>query len=300
MSKILYTMAFAAGILCSLKPASGQDALTMQDINFNTINYNSAFTIEKNEVFGASLTNTTGGGIQDAGQINFMAYTQLKSADLALGTRVNSKYFGFLRTSNFELNTAKKIQLNSSSAFLASIGVGMQFSALRSGEFNEFVDQGDPIFNNDEFPQYRFTFSFGLGYIWKNLSVGLSMPAFAKTESNLNPIYIQNTSYKYEASEDIVIHPQLLLFGSDVKAITGELSAKAEYKERVWLKAGYRSSNTFVGGLGVMVSGIDIGYAYNAFFQEFNAVVPATHNINLTFRIITGGTEAAGRKYQLD
>ncbi|MEM9051908.1 MAG: type IX secretion system membrane protein PorP/SprF, partial [Bacteroidota bacterium] len=74
----------------------------------------------------------------------------------------------------------------------------------------------------------------------------------------------------------------------------------AEYKEKVWLKAGYRSSNTFVGGLGVMVSGIEIGYAYNAFFQEFNAVVPANHNINLTFRIIPGGPEAAGRKYQLD
>lgn len=281
--------------------ASAQDALTMQDINFNTINYNTAFTSEKTEIFGASLTNTTGGGIQDAGQINFLAYTQLKSSGLALGTRINSKYFGFLRTTAFELNTAKRLQLSPNSVFLTSIGVGMQFSALRSGEFNEYVDQLDPIFMSDEFPQYRFTFSFGVGYVWKDkLRVGLSMPSFAKTESSLNPIYVFNSSYKLEVSEDFKVSPEVLLFGSDVKALTGELNARGDYKDRVWLKAGYRTSNTFVGAIGVNVSGIEIGYAYNAFFQEFNAIVPSNHNINLTFSIQPGGAESAGRKYQLN
>ncbi len=277
-----------------------QDALTMQDINFDRINYNTAFTIEKTETVGASLTNTTSGGIQNTGQINFLAYSQLKSAGLALGLRVNSKYFGFLRTTQFELNTAKRVQLNSNSAFMAALGVGMQFSALRKGEVNEYADQMDPILLNGEFPQYRFTFSFGLGYVWKKkLRLGLSMPAFAKTESDLNPVYIFNGSYEVEASEDIRVLPEILAFGSGVQAFTGELNGRLEYKERVWIKAGYRTSNTFVGGAGVMVSGIEIGYAYNTWFSEYNSVLPSSHNINLSFRIAPGGANAQDRKYQL-
>lgn len=300
MKNFIYTSILTLLAIFVMPTAKAQDALTMLDINFNSINYNTAFIAEKSEVFGASLTNTTAGGIQNTGQINFLAYTQLKSAGIAIGTRVNSKYFGFLRTTQFELNSAKRVQLNSSSAFMASIGMGMQFTSIRSGEINEYADQMDPILQNGEFPQYRFSFSFGLGYVWKNkLRLGLSVPNFAKTESDLNPVYIFNGSYGVNISEDFLLKPEILAFGSSVKALTGEFNARSEFKEKVWLKVGYRTSNTFVGGIGVMVSGIEVGYAYNTWFSEYQSVVPSSHNINLTFRITPGGAEGKERKFQL-
>jgi type IX secretion system PorP/SprF family membrane protein len=267
-----------------------QDALTMQDINFNRINYNSAYFAEKSEMFGASLTSTSGGGIQNTGQVNFLAYSTLQSADLAIGIRMNSKYFGYLRTSNFELNTAKKLQLTNNSILMASIGIGLQLTSLRTGQFNEYVDQLDPIFENSEFPQYRFTFSFALAYVWnEKLKLGISLPNFAKTESKFNLSYVFNSSYEFEATDDLKFTPEILVFGSDIKPFSGELNVRADYKELLWLKLGYRTTQTFVAGMGVQLSTFEIGYSYNVWMQSYNVILPSTHNINLTFRIPSEG-----------
>lgn len=296
--KTLRKLCFASAVMVTFG-LQAQDALTMQDINFSTVNYNTAFTAEVPEKFGASLTNTSGGGIQNTGQINFLAYTQLSDAKLALGTRINSKYFGLYRTSDVQLTAAKRIQLNSQSAIMAGINVGMQFTAIRNGQLNQYVDQMDPALANDEFPQYRFIVGLGLGYVWKEtLRLGLSLPSFGKTESDFNPVYVFNGSYALSASEEIDLLPEVLLFGAGAAPIQAEFNAKGTYKEMFWLKAGWRTQNVFVGGMGVHVSAVSIGYVYNAFFQEYSTVVPAAHNINLTFRLSEGNGDSK-RKYQL-
>lgn len=282
--KNLYTVACGL-LLLSATSVLAQDALTMQDINFNRFNYNTAFIAEKNES-GLSLTNTNGGAVQNTGQLNFTAYTQLKSAQIAIGTHINSKYFGLYRTSSFELDFAKSIKLSENSILMAGLGLGLQFTSIRSGELNQYVDQADAMLATGVFPQYRFVNSLGLGYIWKDkLTAGISLPSFAKTESSFNPIFIANGSYKIVAKQDLMIVPELLLFGSGVKPFSAEINSKAVYKDKVWVKLGYRSTNTFVGALGVNLSGFSIGYAYNAYYQEFRTIIPRTHNINITFQI---------------
>lgn len=277
---IAFALLFTGGL-------SAQDALTMQDINFATVNYNTAFFAEKAERFSASLTNTSGGGIQNTGQVNFLAYTQLSNAHMALGARVNSKYFGLYRTTTAELSSAKRIQLNSKSSLMAGINVGMQFTALRSGELNEYVDQLDPILVNDDFPQYRFVFGLGLGYVWnEKLRAGISLPSFGKTESDFNATYIANVSYDIKAGEKMDVSPEVLFYGADVSPFQAEINAKAVYNEFVWVKAGYRTQSVFVAGLGIQKSSVSIGYMYNAYFQEYQTVVPAAHHINLSFRLL--------------
>lgn len=282
----------------SLSGIHAQDALTMQDINFDHVGYNTAFISHRDEPVAVYLTNTTGGGIQEAGQINFVGYGQVKKSGLALGARVNSKYFGLFRTSVVEVLTAKKIPLNGESFLMAGLGVGMQFSSLRTGELNSHVDRMDPMLVNGAFPQYRFVFGFGLGYSWRNkLHAGISMPTIARTESVFYPIYIANVSYNIVGGADFALEPEMLLFGSDIKPVSGELNTKLIYKEMFWVKMGGRTTRTFVGGIGVDTPFISVGYAYNGFMQEFGMVVPATHHINLSFRLAQDGD--GKRKFQL-
>lgn len=298
--KDLYKIALSAlAIMAMINTAKSQDALTINNTNFHESCFNTAYIAEKEEPLAASLTNTTGGGIQNTGQINFLAYSQLSKAGLSMGTRVNSKYFGLFRTSTVEIIAAKKIAINSSSALSAGFGMGMQFTSIRTGELNNYVDLQDPMLANDAFPQYRFVFGFGLGYTWRNkFKAGISMPSLARTESKFYPIYIANSSYLIQVSDDFGVEPQLLLFGSDIAPISAEVNAKVDYRKQFWIKLGGRSTSTFVGGIGVDTPFISVGYAYNAYFQEFKGIVPATHNINLAFRIAADG-EGKGRKFQL-
>ncbi|NEN24301.1 type IX secretion system membrane protein PorP/SprF [Cryomorpha ignava] len=294
-SAIRFTILAYSILLCL--SANAQDALLMQNINFSEFGYNSAFIADDDATFTVALTNTTGGGIQNTGQINFQGFTQLEKSGLAIGTRVESKYYGLFRTSTMQFETAKKVRLNANSHLFAGFGAGMQFNSLRTNELNEFVNRTDPMLVDNAFPQYRFIFGFGLGYNYLNkLKAGFSMPSFARTESDFNPIYLANVSYRIQAGEVIGIRPEALMFGSNVAPISAEFSAKIDFKNQVWIKAGARTTNTLVGAIGVDTRYITIGYAYNGFLQEFSAIVPAIHNINITFR---SGSKNPEKRLQL-
>lgn len=274
-------------ILAAGRTGKCQDVLTMQDINFAETGYNTAFIAETDVPLSISLTNTSGGGIQNMGQINFLGYTCLPNSAMALGMRVNSKYYGLFRTSTVQLQTAKRVQLNENSFVYAGIGFGMQFNSLRTSELNGYVDRQDPMLVDNAFPQYRFDFGFGLGYsIGDKLKAGFSMPSFARTESTFYPLYIANLSYHFKTSEAFGLQPEVLFFGSDIAPVSGELSAKIDYKKQFWIKMGGRSTRAFVGGIGIDLTSISIGYAYNAYMPDFQTIVPAVHHINLSFRLV--------------
>ena len=279
-------IAFAALAIGAGYSAASQDALLMQNTHFAEFGYNTAYIADEAANFTVSLTNVSGGGIQNTGQINFQAFCALEKAGMALGTRVESKYFGLFRTSTVQLDAAKKVRLNASSHLFAGIDVGMQFNSLRTCELNPYVDREDPMLVDDAFPQYRFILGFGLGYNrLDKLKAGFSMPSFTRTESDFSPVYIANVSYRITAKEILGIRPEILVFGSESVPFSGELNAAVDWKDQIWIKFGARTTNALVGGVGVNTRYISVGYAYNGFLQEFGTIVPATHNIHLAAEV---------------
>lgn len=279
---LLSILLLAAGLT-----AKSQDALLMQNINFGETGYNTAFIAEKDVQLSISLTNSTGGGIQNMGQMNFLGYTCLEQAGIALGLQVNSKYYGLFRTTTVELQTAKRVWLNENSHLYAGIDIGMQFNSLRTSELNAYVDRQDPMLADNTFPQYRFAFGFGIGYKYRDkLKAGISMPSFAMTESTFAPLYIANLSYQINASEIFGLRPEVLLFGSDIAPVSAELSAKVDFKKKFWIKMGGRTTRVFVGGIGIDTPFLSVGYAYNAYMPNFQSIVPAIHHIHLNFRLV--------------
>lgn len=279
--------------------ANCQAALTMRNTSFDESGFNTAYIAQNEDPVTLTLTNTLGGGIQDMGQINFLGYTTLSEAKLSVGARINSKYYGLFRTSTVEVIAAKNVAISSSSTISAGFGMGLEFTSIRSGELNSYVDRRDPMLVDDVFPQYRYIFGFGIAYTWRNkLKAGISMPTLVRTESEFYPLYVSNVSYKMGMGEDFGIEPQLLLFGSDIAPISAEINVKVDYRKQFWIQIGGRTTRAFTGALGVNTSFIAVGYAYNAYFQKYRSIVPATHSINLTFRI-PGDKATANRQFQL-
>lgn len=297
MKKITLRFSILVFIVLFGLSAKAQDALIMQNINFSEFGYNTAFIANEDATITAALTNMTGGGIQNTGQINFQVFTPLERSGLGIGAKVDSKYYGLFRTSTTQFEVAKKVRINTNSYLFAGFSLGMQFNSLRTSELNEFINRADPMLTDNTFPQYRFIFGLGLGYtLGDKLKAGISLPSFARTESEFDPVYLANVSYRIEAGEKIGIRPEALLYGSEVAPISAELSAKFDFKKQAWIKIGARTTNTLVAAIGLDIRYISIGYAYNGFLQEFNTILPAVHTINIVFR---SGTKSPESRLQM-
>lgn len=276
----------AAFSLVIYNTSFAQDGLSMNDLNFNAYQYNSAFMAAGRSPLTTSLSTTNGGGIQNTGQLNFVAFSQMKMSDLAVGMKVNSKYFGLFRTSMLDFHVAKGIRITDKSRVMVGIGMGMQFSALRTGELNGSVDQRDPFVVNNAFPQYRFIAGLGVAYAYdERLKVGFSMPNFVKSESEFEPVNVANASYLFQINETFGVEPQVLAFGARSSGFAAEFSAKMDYSEKVWIRAGGRSNDSMLLGAGVHVGMLSIGYIYRNYYNIYEAIQPMNHSINIVFAL---------------
>lgn len=272
---------------------NAQDALTVNDLNFHKAGYNSAFIISDTPV-NVSLTTSLGSGVQNTRRLNFLAYGNIKKWGLGIGARVNSKFYGLYNVNTFELLYAKELKINDHSSFYGGLNFGVHYAGLNKNKLNNYVDFEDPFIANNELPQYRFMVGLGFGYTRHDrLKVGFSLPSLKKTNNDFYPLFVLNTSYRfdiqmegyYNNSEDGVlgIEPEILLYGTDLLPVTFEGSVKAIFTDEFWVKFGGRTTKSLLFGFGWHKSFVHMAYIYNANLQEYAQINPGVHNINVLF-----------------
>lgn len=271
---------------------NAQDALTVNDLNFGKAGYNSAFIISDSPI-NISLTTSLGPAVQDTRRLNFLAYGNLKKLGIGVGARVNSKFYGLYIVNTAELLYAKKLKINDQSSFYGGLNFGVHFVDLNENELNQHVDFEDPFILNHELPQYRFMFGLGLGYTLRDqLKVGFSLPSLMKTNNDFYPLFVLNTSYKFDiftdsdlhmAGSELSLEPEILLYGTNLLPLTFEGSIKVNYTEEFWVKAGGRSTKSLLFGFGWHKPFIHMAYVYNTNLKEYAQINPGVHNINVTF-----------------
>ena len=275
-------------------PLFAQDALTINDLNFGKAGYNTAFIIDDSPMT-VSLTTSLGPEVQNTRRLNFLAYGNLKKLGIGIGARVNSKFYGLYNVNTAELLYAKHIKVNDHSNFYGGLNFGVHFADLNENQLNTYVDFEDPFIANNELPQYRFMFGVGFGYTRHDrLKIGLSIPTLMKTNNDFYPLFVFNTSYRFDialgdyqnhAGGDLGIEPELMLYGTDLVPVTVEGSVKLNYTEEFWVKFGGRTTKSLLFGFGWHKSFVHMAYVYNANMQEYAQVNPGVHNINVTFLI---------------
>lgn len=267
--------------------AQAQDALTMQDLNFDKAAYNSAFIVQNTERFNASLTSSIGGGLQKTNQLNFMGYANVEESNFGVGLKVNSKSFGLFKTTTAELLYAKPLQINDQHSFYAGLNVGMHFAGIEMSRLTGSVDMTDPFLMENEFPQTRLTAGVGLAYTFENkLTIGVSSPSLLRSNSEFAPAYVANASYRYESiMAGISLTPQVMVYGSSSSPLTYEGSLMFGYKDALWFRVGGRSTGTINWGLGWQQNFIGVGYNYNMNTGDYSEINPGVHNLNVSFRV---------------
>ncbi len=283
MKKSIIIILISSLVFCS--KGFGQDALLMNDLNYNSVGYNSSFIAAATSKLNASFTTSIGNGIQNTSKVNFLAYANIEKYKFGVGLKLNSKFFGLFKTNTAEILYAKELKIDNDHKLFLGFNIGMHFSSLAMNKLTDQVNFDDPFLIANELPQYRLTAGLGVGYTFKNkFKAGFSIPALVKNNNDFSPVYIFNTSYRHQASQVLSLTPEVLAYGSDIEPFTIEGNLKLDYKDYVWFKIGGRSTNSTMLGIGWQHSFVNIGYIHNMYFGEYSNINQAVHNVNVTFQ----------------
>ncbi len=279
----------------------GQDALSMNDLNYNSVGYNSSFIAAATSQLNASFTTSLGNGIQNTSKVNLLAYANVEKYKFGVGLKLNSKFFGLFKTNTAEVLYAKELKINEDHKLFLGFNIGMHFSSLAMNKLTDFVDFDDPFLLENNFPQYRLTSGIGVGYTFKNkIKAGISIPVLVKNNNDFSPVYIINTSYRFQATQSLSLTPEVLAYGSDIEPFSFEGNLKLDYKDYAWFKVGGRSTKSTMLGIGWHHRFINIGYIHNMYFGEYSNINQGIHNVNVTFQFGRDAKQKANEISELE
>jgi hypothetical protein len=264
----------------------GQHLQTLNDLYFDRGNINTAYIIKDEPPLNVSLTSSLGGGVQDTRRVNLLAYSNFKALELAAGLKVNTAFYGMFKTTTIETLYAKDFSINYDHKLYTGINFGIHHVGINRSRLNEYVQLQDPLLGESEFPQYRFTAGFGIGYEYKDQwQAGVSIPSLIKNKNDFRPDFIANVKYRTMVHPDFLLEPELLLYGTRSPNLTAEANVGVTYYEIFTLKAGIRTSRTMLFGFVWRRDHLKIGYIYSPGFGKYQIVNPGIHNINVSYEI---------------
>tara|TARA_B100000579_G_scaffold435265_1_gene458102 strand:- start:1645 stop:2595 length:951 start_codon:yes stop_codon:yes gene_type:complete len=192
---------------------------------------------------------------------------------LSISKKINNSYFSFGVSPSFKSTT-------------------LNFSSLI------FVNPSDPF--NIERKQTQSKPDLGVGVSFYNDKILLSLSAKNLTQPSfdfgINDL--QNTEninlsflgkYLIEIDRDLNVEPYLL-FRSDLKSFTFDLSALATYKENMSIGASYRYDEAIVGFLGyhfLKKNKLFVGYSFDYIVHNVKAKAPISHELIVKYDLPT-------------
>ena len=267
---------------------NAQNSLTDNDINFNPASYNSSSILADTNTLVLNLTTSLSNDIQETSRMHFLTYGNINKLGLGIGAKVNSRFKNYYKTTSAEILLAKKLTLKENHNINFGLNFGVLYHDINNAYFTDQVNLQDETilkFNKT----IKFISGFGVGYNWKNkLLIGFSMPELVKSETEFYPTIFTNVSYKQEfgPSSKFNAQPTVLFYTTNIVPSTTEFSVKFGFEEYIWAKIGFRTTKSFVIGLGGAYDFIGVGYVANMNSGMYSNVNQAQHNINVIFQFL--------------
>lgn len=106
------------------------------------------------------------------------------------------------------------------------------------------------------------------------------------TNAKSYPHLFFTAGYKLYAGEDFSIIPSAVIRYVDPLPLGVDLNVKAQYRDRIWLGAGYRVNDGLSAMVGVNISNVfNIGYAYDYTTSPLQNFTKGTHEIVMGFML---------------
>jgi type IX secretion system PorP/SprF family membrane protein len=210
----------------------------------------------------------------------------LVSSAMGLGIKGAQTNTGVFKHTSVDLSYSYRIVLDKDRESL-SFGLMLGFFQYKVNFDNMILaSESDPaIYSSNTVNEAQVRTGFGVHYNLMDLDIHLATPSLYST---VNGKFLQDiyglASYDFYADENIWrIKPALLYRYSEVKKSQAEISLLAEWENKVWAMAGYRTNKNIITGIGINIKTIGIGYSYEINRSALSTVASFSHEIVLLF-----------------
>ena len=123
------------------------------------------------------------------------------------------------------------------------------------------TDQSDPLFINSDYNTTNYSFGAGLMYVHRYLEISIAAPSLTTVNGRTNN-FLAYAEYTYWVNDQFKLKPSLRVKRSLVKTYMTDINLLVDYRNKIWLQAGYRTNGNMLASAGVTVQGIGIGVGY--------------------------------------
>ena len=224
-------------------------------------------------------------------------HTPIRQSNTSLGFIFLRDQIGEVIAENGVLGTvANRVELGNETFLALGLNAGLskyvgQYSL--AGSTSSF----DPVFLDQNY--FRGTMGFGLMLFSPKFYAGFSSPYFinhdfvsdSSAPVNQKAHFILQGGYLQDLGDDVKFKPSVLLKYVNGSPLQIDLNAHFLLKETFWIGASWRSMDSFDILAEMQISpNLQVGYSYDFTTSRLAAVEKGSHEIVLSFRILTRGS----------
>ena len=220
---------------------------------FNPFIYNSAYTGQSGETRAFLSHRNQWTAIQGAPVTSIITIDgPINGEKSGLGLSIFSDRTDILVRSGARLAYSYKVDINEEHKVRFGLGAGI---------FNNKIDYDRAIVEDNTDPQLfsnaqsraALDMDFGIGYFWKGLNVGFSMPQLLDNDIRYSKIdndekvvyglkrhYVASAGYEYEIDDDWTVYPQMLTRITPSSPFQFDFGAFGSYQKLGWLGVMYK------------------------------------------------------------
>ncbi|RYY53778.1 MAG: type IX secretion system membrane protein PorP/SprF [Chitinophagaceae bacterium] len=193
---------------------------------------------------------------------------------------------------------AYHVGLSPKTNLAAGIGLGISNISI-NGDKLQFSTPVDPaVYSSGLVNNLRFDMNAGLYLYSPDYFIGISAQQLVPskidfsnnivkvTEGKHVPHFFATAGYRFLVGEDFNLIPSVMVKYVQPAPVQVEMNAKLQYRDLIWVGAGYRHNDGVAAMIGLNVSNtFNVGYAYDYTTSKLNNYTKGTHEIVVGFTI---------------
>lgn len=223
-------------------------------------------------------------GLKGAPETMQAGFHGLLTGNMGLGFKVEQNKHGVFKQTSFDIDYSYRIAFEGHQSLAFGLLFGFQQNKLN---FDEMIigDINDPAQYSNLIDEAMIHAGLGLHYNFQDLNVHISTPLFyGKQEQKFVQTIFGLVSYDFFLSEKIwKIQPSVLYRYTEKNISQFDVGVLTEWDRKIWLSASYRTNNSIIAGLGIIIKNLGIGYAYDYNLSDLAMLAQGSHEIMLFF-----------------
>lgn len=228
----------------------------------------------------------------------FSLHTPIRQSNTSLGFIFLRDQIGEVISENGILGTmANRVEVGNETFLALGLNAGISQFQGQYSLAGSSASASDPVFADENY--LRASLGFGLTLFSPKFYAGFSSPYFYNRDIGVNnsnstkhkPHFMLQGGYLQDLGDDIKFKPSVLVKYVNGSPLQVDLNAHVLLKETFWIGASWRSMDSVDLLAEMQVSpSLQLGYSYDFTTSRLAAVEKGSHEIVLSFRILTRGS----------